>query len=97
LQEESSGILDVAAAMINLDLVITTDTMPAHLAGALGTPVWVLLSFAPDWRWMLEREDSPWYPSARLFRQASRGDWEPVIRRVVEALKGLAAGVAVFV
>ena len=61
--------------MKNLDLVISADTSPAHLAGALGVPVWVALPFAPDWRWLLDREDSPWYPTMRLFRQKRRGEW----------------------
>jgi tetratricopeptide (TPR) repeat protein len=68
-----------AAAMLELDLVISVDTVVAHLAGALGRPVWLMLPFAPDWRWMLEREDSPWYPTMRIFRQSGRGDWAPVV------------------
>ncbi|HVY72107.1 MAG TPA: tetratricopeptide repeat protein, partial [Verrucomicrobiae bacterium] len=76
-----------AAAIKELDLVITSDTAVAHLAGALGKPVWVLLSFAPDWRWLLHRNDSPWYPSMRLFRQTTRGDWASVVVRVREALR----------
>ncbi|NJM62847.1 MAG: tetratricopeptide repeat protein, partial [Oscillatoriales cyanobacterium RU_3_3] len=77
---------DTAAAISQLDLVISVDTSVAHLAGALGKPVWVLLAFAPDWRWLWEREDSPWYPTARLFRQGERGDWETVFARVAAAL-----------
>jgi tetratricopeptide (TPR) repeat protein len=76
-----------AAAIEQLDLVITVDTSVAHLAGALGKAVWVLLSFTPDWRWMREREDSPWYPTMRLFRQALGSGWEPVVERVREALE----------
>jgi tetratricopeptide (TPR) repeat protein len=72
------GFLDAAAVMDNIDLIITSDTSIAHLAGALGRPTWVALKQVPDWRWMLEREDSPWYPHHRLFRQKHRGDWEGV-------------------
>jgi len=81
---------DTAAAMRQLDLVISIDTASAHLAGALGVPTWVLLPFAPDWRWLLEREDSPWYPTATLFRQRRRGDWDEVAGRVGERLRVLA-------
>ena len=77
---------DTAAAILRLDLVITVDTSAAHLAGALGRPVWVLLPFVPDWRWLLNREDSPWYPGMRLFRQTSPGDWAGVFKRVTETL-----------
>jgi hypothetical protein len=73
---------DTAAAIMQLDLVITPDTSVAHLAGALGKPVWVLLMFAADWRWLRGRRDSPWYPSARLFRQARPGDWDGVVREL---------------
>ena len=78
------------AAIANMDLVISADTAVAHLAGALGAPVWTLLPFNPDWRWMLGRDDSPWYPSMRLFRQEKRKDWEAVIERAAAELAGLA-------
>ena len=82
------GLLTLAATIANLDLVITVDTLAAHLAGALGTPAWVLLQQAADWRWMNARSDSPWYPHMRLFRQRSEGDWTPVVNAVLRALKG---------
>ena len=66
--------------------MITCDTVLAHLAGALGIATWAALPFSPDWRWLLDREDSPWYPSLRLFRQPRLGDWEPVFERMAEAL-----------
>jgi Flp pilus assembly protein TadD len=78
---------DTAALIGNLDLVITVDTAVAHLAGAMGKPVWVLLMNVSDWRWLLDREDSPWYPTMRLFRQPVIGDWESPIRTVAEALR----------
>lgn len=76
-----------AAVIEQLDLVITCDTSVAHLAGAMGKPVWIFLAYSADWRWMVGREDSPWYPSARLFRQERPGDWDGVMQRVVTALK----------
>jgi Flp pilus assembly protein TadD len=78
---------DTAALIRQLHLVITVDTAVAHLAGALGTPVWTLLPCAPDWRWMLNRDDSPWYPSMRLIRQSRPGDWSSVIARVCDDLR----------
>jgi tetratricopeptide (TPR) repeat protein/ADP-heptose:LPS heptosyltransferase len=79
--------LDLFAAQIAaMDLVITIDNSTAHLAGALGVPVWVLLPFAPDWRWLLDREDSPWYPTMRLFRQPNAGGWQSVVQRVQKAI-----------
>ena len=83
---------DTAAVIAGLDLVVTTDTAVAHLAGALGKPVWILLSASPDWRWLIERADCPWYPSARLFRQSTLGDWDPVIARVRRELANFVAG-----
>lgn len=77
---------DTAAAMMNLDLVICCDTSVAHLAGALGKPVWVATGTVPDWRWLLERDDSPWYPTMRLFRQSCRGNWQDVFERITETL-----------
>jgi len=85
---------DTAAALANLDLVIAVDTSVAHLAGAMGKPVWVLLPFSPDWRWLLERADSPWYPSMRLFRQTEPGAWGPVLQRVAAELAALAGAEA---
>jgi hypothetical protein len=81
------GFLDTAAAMTTLDLIVASDTAAAHLAGALGRPVWVPLRAVPDWRWMLERTDSPWYPTMRLFRQAKRDDWPPVFAAMKTALE----------
>ena len=79
---ELNDFADTAALIANLDLVISVDTAVVHLAGALGKPVWTLLRFAAQWLWMLDREDSPWYPTMRLFRQPSIGDWDSVVRQV---------------
>jgi tetratricopeptide (TPR) repeat protein len=78
---------DFAAQIAALDLIISVDNSTVHMAGSLGKPVWVLLPFVPDWRWMLNRDDSPWYPNMRLFRQPSPGDWESVIARIVKELR----------
>jgi hypothetical protein len=86
---ELGDFADTAGLIANLDLVIAADTAVAHLAGALGKPVWILLPFAPDWRWMLERSDSAWYPTARLFRQAAIGDWRGAIEDVRRELVSL--------
>lgn len=88
LGPDIADFADTAAIMANLDLVISSCTGPAHLAGALGAPLWVVLPFSPDWRWLTGREDSPWYPTARLFRQSRVGDWHTVAERVAEALRG---------
>jgi hypothetical protein len=88
-EQEAGTILDTVAVLRDLDLLISVDTMVAHLAGALGTPVWTLLPFAADWRWMLERSDTPWYPSMRLFRQPRPGDWDSVVREVVTELMSM--------
>jgi hypothetical protein len=81
------AFIDTAAMMINLDLVVTSDTSIAHLAGALGRPVWVALKHVPDWRWLLDRADSPWYPTMRLFRQSRVDDWSGVVRNIASALR----------
>jgi len=83
-------VLHAAATLSALDLVVSVDTMPAHLAGALGAPVWTLLHAAPDWRWMRGRDDTPWYPTMRLFRQERPGDWAPVVARLAASLGDLA-------
>jgi hypothetical protein len=94
LQDQQEDLADTAAIVANLQLVISIDTSIAHLAGAMGKPVWILLHKSPDWRWLLDREDSPWYPTARLFRQTTLGDWRDVVARVEGELRGLLAGAA---
>ena len=84
------AFVDTAAVMAHLDLIVTCDTSIAHLAGALGAPVWVALKQVAEWRWLREREDSPWYPTMRLFRQCERGDWSELFARVAAALEPLA-------
>ncbi len=85
------GFDDTAALVSAMDLVISVDTAIAHLAATMGRPVWLLLPHLPDWRWMLDREDSPWYPTIRLFRQPHRGDWSTVLERVHRELSAWAA------
>jgi ADP-heptose:LPS heptosyltransferase len=90
LLDPSSDFRDTAAILLNLDLLISVDTSTAHLAGAIGRPVWTLLPFAPDWRWMRDRRDSPWYPSMKLYRQTRRKDWSDPLQRVRADLERLA-------
>lgn len=89
LSDRLNDFADTAIIISQLDLIISVDTAVVHLAGALGKPVWLLLSFVPDWRWMLDREDTPWYPTMRLFRQKRLGDWTEVFSRVTELLRSL--------
>ena len=84
---ELHDFADTAALLAAMDLVITIDTSVAHLAAAMGRPTWIMIPFDPDWRWLLARAGSPWYPSARLFRQPKPGDWADVIGRVRGALE----------
>jgi tetratricopeptide (TPR) repeat protein len=86
LDAEITTFEDTAAILQNVDLLVSVDTSVAHLAGAMGRPTWVMLPYAPDWRWLLEREDTPWYPSLRLFRQDTGRDWNAVIARIAVAL-----------
>jgi hypothetical protein len=86
LAPELTDFAETAAAVSELDLVLAVDTSCAHLAGALGVPTWMLVPFSPDWRWMLHREDSPWYPTMRLFRQAHFNDWDGVLGRIAGEL-----------
>lgn len=87
----TSDPLEAASRVKALDVVVTVDTMMAHLAGALGVPVFTLLHSEPDWRWMTGRADSPWYPTMRLFRQRSAGEWEPVVAEAAAAIREIAA------
>jgi ADP-heptose:LPS heptosyltransferase len=88
MDNDSVGsFMDTAAVISLLDLVICSDSSVTHLAGALGVPTWTALPFMPDWRWLLDREDTPWYPTMRLFRQRTRGDWNDVFERIAAALE----------
>jgi Tetratricopeptide repeat/Glycosyltransferase family 9 (heptosyltransferase) len=91
LDADGSTMMDTAALMQHLDLVVTSDTAIAHLAGAMAIPVWVALPSMADWRWMRRRTDSPWYPSMRLFRQSKLGEWDPVFEEIADALRQLIA------
>jgi hypothetical protein len=87
---ECADFLDTAALIANLDLVISVDTSVAHLAGALGKPVWLLNRFESEWRWQLDREDSPWYPTMRIFGQPAFGDWNSVLQKIARELNRVA-------
>ena len=84
-----NAFVDTAAVMENCDLIITSDTATAHLAGALGCYSWVILKKVPDWRWMLDRNDSPWYPNMKLFRQKKRNEWGEIFEIIKEDLLSL--------
>jgi ADP-heptose:LPS heptosyltransferase len=90
--DDARDFLDTAAIVSQLDLVVTPDSAVAHLAGSLGTRVWVALTHIAEWRWMIDREDTPWYPSMRLFRQNSAGDWPGVFARMADVLQRESAG-----
>ena len=83
------AFIDTAAVMSSLDLVVTADTAIAHLAGALGCGTWIALKYVPHWPWMLDREDSPWYPTVRLFRQSDPDNWTPVFANIANELRSL--------
>ena len=91
--DSAGAFVDTAAMMRNLDVVITSDTAIVHVAGAIGVPVWVALPLVPDWRWLLGRDDSPWYPTMRLFRQTTVGDWPSAIAKIVAALPEIAPAI----
>jgi tetratricopeptide (TPR) repeat protein len=91
LSPQLTDFAETAGAILNLDLVIAVDTAVAHLAGALARPTWMMIPFSPDWRWLLNRDDSPWYPSVRLYRQPAPGDWDSVIARVAADVAAAAA------
>jgi len=89
--DESGAFVDSAALMMSLDLVVSCDTAILHLAGALARPLFIPLARMPDWRWMLERHDSPWYPTARLFRQRRMGDWTDVFARIAADARAMSS------
>ena len=92
LMSHCEDLLDTAALILNLDLVITVDTVVAHLAGALNKPVWLLNRHGSEWRWGVQGESTPWYPSMRVFRQSAPGDWQAVLDAVAERLRQLTSG-----
>jgi hypothetical protein len=92
LDEGTGGFVDTAAVMMHLDLVVGADTSIPHLAGALGVPVWVALRRVPDWRWLLGRDDTPWYPTMRLFRLNEGEDWTALLARMGRVVEGMAQG-----
>lgn len=87
LDQAAGPFMDTAAIVQNLDLVISCDTAVAHLAAAMGVPTWIALDYSADWRWMCGRDNSPWYPTMRLFRQPSAGDWYSVMREMGVAIR----------
>ena len=87
---EMEDFADSAGLIANLDLIITVDTAIAHLCGAMAKPTWVMIPSTPDWRWLLKREDSPWYPTMRLFRKPGFRNWGPVVDRIANELRALA-------
>jgi hypothetical protein len=89
LDEQQGAFVETAAVMQALDLVVTSDTATAHLAGGLGVPVWLVLQYSPDWRWFWDTDHSPWYPTMRVFRQEARGDWAGALGRLAQALRAL--------
>ena len=91
LDAQIESFEDTAAILAQLDLLVSVDTSVGHLAGALGKPAWIMLPFAPDWRWLMARSDSPWYPSVRLFRQGAPRAWTPLIESVAGELAAFVA------
>jgi ADP-heptose:LPS heptosyltransferase len=91
LSDEIQDFEDTAAILCVADLLISVDSSPVHLAGAMGRPAWVMLPKVPDWRWLLERTDTPWYPGMRLFRQQVRADWNDVVSHIAAELARLGA------
>ena len=84
--DDTMAILAILAILANIERLVTVDTSVAHLAGAMGRPAWIMLPFAPDWRWLLRRADTPWYPTVRLFRQSTVRRWDDVLQAVATAL-----------